>query len=146
VVEHYFVSDGVCTACPCFAQPTTSGRFPLCLGFVPEHSWHCASVQGLALGWIRFNFTAFANPLLWLSWILYFFEKYQGARICATLALVISAETLQLTVQPYLYDEGGSTEGFLVAPHIGFFCWIASMAVIWVESNRWVKIEETTNS
>lgn len=87
-------------------------------------------VQGLALGWMRLNFTAFANLKLWAAWIQYGRRKYGSARTLSGVAMVLSVETLQLAVQPYLYDESGTTKGFLVAPHIGFFCWIGSMAVI----------------
>jgi hypothetical protein len=96
-------------------------------------------IQGLALGWIRLNFTAFANLPLWLSWIQYWRGRYEAARLCSSLALIISIETLQLTVQPYLYDEGATTKGFLIAPHIGFFCWIAGIAVIFFGSNNLLK-------
>ncbi len=91
-------------------------------------------VQGLTLGWMRLNFTAFANLPLWAAWIQYGRQKYGAARTLSAVALVLSIETLQLLVQPYLYDEGGATKGFLFAPHIGFFCWIGSMAVIWLSS------------
>jgi hypothetical protein len=91
-------------------------------------------VQGLALGWTRFNFTAFANLPLWAAWIQFWRQRYGAARTLSAIALIGSIETLQLAVQPYLYDEGGSTKGFLFAPHIGFFCWICSMAVIWFSS------------
>ena len=91
-------------------------------------------VQGLALGWMRLNFTAFANLPLWAAWIQYGRQKYSAARTLSGVALVISIETLQLAVQPYLYDEGGAVKGFLFAPHTGFFCWIGSMAVIWFGS------------
>lgn len=49
-------------------------------------------------------------------------------------ALVLSIETLQIAAQPYPYDEGGSTKGYLFAPHIGLFCSIGAMAVIWFSS------------
>ncbi len=91
-------------------------------------------VQGLILGWMRLNFTAFANLPLWASWIQYRRQKYGSARTLSSVALVLSIETLQLAVQPYLYDEGGAVKGFLAAPHIGFFCWIGSMAVIRIGS------------
>ena len=96
-------------------------------------------IQGLALGWMRLNFTAFANLPLWLSWIQYRRERYEAARVRSSLALIISIETLQLTVQPYLYNEGGTTQGLLTAPHIGFFCWIASIAAIFFGSNMLLK-------
>ena len=93
-------------------------------------------VQGLTLGWMRLNFTAFANLPLWAAWIQYGRRKYGAARTLSAVALVLSIETLQLAVQPYLYDEGGATKGFLFAPHAGFLCWIGSMAVIWFSSTE----------
>jgi hypothetical protein len=91
---------------------------------------------GLALGWIRFNFTAFANFPLWISWILFARRRYSGSRFFSLLALAMSIETLQLIVQPYLGNEGGTTEGYLAFPHVGFYCWIGSMLVIAFASHR----------
>jgi hypothetical protein len=91
---------------------------------------------GLALGWIRFNFTAFANFPLWISWILFARRRYSGSRFFSLLALAISIETLQLIVQPYLTNEGGTTEGYLAYPHAGFYCWIGSMFVIAFASHQ----------
>ncbi len=48
----------------------------------------------------------------------------------------MSLETLQLMVQPYLTDEGATKVGYLVAPHIGCVCWIGSMIVIALASQR----------
>lgn len=93
-------------------------------------------VSGLALGWFRLNFTAFANLPLWLSWILFARRRFETSRLFAFVALAISIETLQLLVQPYLWDEGGTTQGYLTAPHIGFICWIGSMLIIAFASYR----------
>jgi hypothetical protein len=93
-------------------------------------------VSGLAFGWMRMNFTAFANLPLWASWIFFARGRYGASRLCAWLALAISIETLQLIVQPYLWDEGATTEGYLSAPHIGFLCWIGSMVLMVVVSQR----------
>jgi len=94
---------------------------------------------GLLLGWIRINFTAFANLPLWLSWILFATGRYEGSRKSSFVALAMSLETLQLVVQPYLMDEGATRVAYLVAPHIGCVCWIASMIVIAVASQRLIK-------
>jgi hypothetical protein len=91
---------------------------------------------GLLWGWIRFNFTAFANPLLWLSWIMAAAKNFAAARALSLAALVLSLETMQLLVQPMLWDEGATRKGFLAAPHIGFGLWIASMASIFWSSQR----------
>jgi hypothetical protein len=91
---------------------------------------------GLTWGWLRLNFTAFANLPLWLSWILYARGHFTAARVTSTIALILSLETLQLFVQPYWFDEAASREGYLAAPHIGFFCWVGSMFVILFASNR----------
>lgn len=89
----------------------------------PNESLFGASLlmSGLLFGWIRLNFTAFPNLPLWLSWFLFGRGRFGAARAGAVVALVISIETLQLLVQPYLFDEAGVKEGYLVAPHIGFF-------------------------
>jgi hypothetical protein len=85
---------------------------------------------GLLLG----NFAVIANPLLWLSWILLFRHHYQGALFTSAAALVFAAQTLQLIVQPYRFDEAGAKLGYLATLRLGFVCWILSMAVILVAS------------
>jgi hypothetical protein len=99
---------------------------------------------GLLFGWTKFNFTAFANFPLWLSWILFALGRHDWSRKLSLAALVMSAETLQLVVQPYVVDEGGVKEGYLVAPHIGFICWIGSMIVIAWASQRLVRPNRIT--
>jgi len=47
---------------------------------------------------------------------------FRAARTLCGVALFLSIETLQLAIQPYLYDEGGVIRGFPFAPHVGFFC------------------------
>jgi hypothetical protein len=93
-------------------------------------------VSGLAFGWLRMNFTAFANLPLWASWIFLFRGRYAASRLCAWLALALSVETLQMIVQPYLWDEGATRQGYLAGPHIGFICWIGSMLLMALASHR----------
>jgi hypothetical protein len=93
-------------------------------------------VSGLAFGWLRMNFTAFANLPLWASWIFFLRGRYATSRLCAWLALALSVETLQLIVQPYLWDEGATRQGYLAAPHIGFLCWTGSMLLMVLASHR----------
>jgi hypothetical protein len=59
-----------------------------------------------------------------------------GITALASVALVISVETLQLVVQPFIWDEGMTREGYLVAPHVGAICWIGSMLFIAFASHR----------
>ena len=91
---------------------------------------------GLLLGWIRVNFTAFANLPLCASWILFGLGRYRVARLSSLVALGLSLETLQLIWQPYLMDEGSTRVGHLVAPHIGCVCWVGSMIIIALASHR----------
>jgi hypothetical protein len=65
-------------------------------------------VSGLVFGWLRMNFTAFANLPLWASWIFFLRGRYAASRLCAWLAL--SVETLQLIVQPYLWHEAATRQ------------------------------------
>jgi hypothetical protein len=95
---------------------------------------------GLLWGWMRLNFTAFANPLLWLSWIMAARQNFAAARALSLAALMLSVETLQLLVQPMLWDEGATRKGYLAAPHIGFVLWIASMLIIFWSSRRTSRI------
>jgi hypothetical protein len=113
------------------------------LGIAGFHWQHYQSITGihllltgLAFGWLRMNFTAFANLLLWASWTFYLRDHYRASRLCAWLALILSVETLQLIAQPYLWDEGATREGYLAAPNIGFLCWIASMVLMAAASQR----------
>ena len=94
---------------------------------------------GLVFGWMRLNFTAFANPLLWMGWIFLARRNWNSARVCSLGALIWSIETLQLLFQPMLWDEAAVNKGFLAAPHIGFVLWIASMVVIYLASLRGLK-------
>jgi hypothetical protein len=93
-------------------------------------------VSGLGFGWLRMNFTAFANLPLWASWIFFLRGSYTASRLSACLALALSVETLQLMVQPYLWDEAATRQGYLAAPHIGFVCWIGSMMLMALASHR----------
>ena len=93
-------------------------------------------VSGLVFGWLRMNFTGFANLPLWASWLLFARGHFGGARLLALMALGMSMETLQLLVQPYVWDEAMTTEGYLSAPHVGFACWIGSMLLIAFASHR----------
>jgi hypothetical protein len=104
-------------------------------GYRSERGFSLLAI-GLLWGWVRLNFTAFANPLLWLSWIMAARKHFVAARGLSFAALLLSVETLQLVFQPMLWDEGATDKGFLVAPHIGFVLWTASMAVIWLSSHR----------
>jgi hypothetical protein len=80
-------------------------------------------ISGLAFGWLRMKFAAFANLPLWASWILFARRRFRASRLWASVTLVMSVETLQLVVQPFIWDEGMTREGYLVAPHIGAIYW-----------------------
>ena len=94
---------------------------------------------GLVMGWMRLNFTAFSNLLLWISWIALARRSFDTARLFSLGALIWSVETLQLVFQPMLWNEGAVDKGYLVAPHIGCVLWIASMLVIYLTSGRLLK-------
>jgi hypothetical protein len=92
--------------------------------------------MGLFLGWARMNFAAFANLPLLLSWIFLARGRRKAARNTSLLALLLSLQTLELLVMPFLWDEAGTREGYLMAPHIGCLCWLASMVIILVAAQR----------
>lgn len=102
-------------------------------------------VTGLLWRWIRMNFTALANIFLWLSWIALGRSAFRMARGLSVVALLVSVETLQLYFQPFLWDEGGTNQGYLAAPHIGFFLWIASIVVVYWASRHANSIDSTAN-
>jgi hypothetical protein len=98
-------------------------------------------VAGLAFGWLVSNFTAYANLLLFLSWIFYVRRSYKAARLAAGIAFLLSLETMQLFVYPCPLDEGGVVKAYLTAPHIGCFLWLASMVAIWFGSHQALAVE-----
>jgi hypothetical protein len=111
------------------------------------------SVSGLALlltglffGWFQANFAAYANLLLWLSWFQYARRSFKAARLTSGMALLLSAETLQLVFKPLDFDEGGVVKGYLTAPQVGFFCWFASMVIILYSSQRVLRAQASARS
>jgi hypothetical protein len=87
----------------------------------------------LFIGWFGLligNFAVLANPALWLSWLLLGTRRDRGAVWCSAIALLLAMLTFQLIFQPYRFDEAGAKLGYLAFPHIGFYAWIASMALI----------------
>jgi hypothetical protein len=104
-------------------------------GFRSERGYNLLFL-GLLFGWVRMNFTALANPLLWVSWILLARGRFRAAHRLSLAALLVSAETLQLLAQPMIWDEAGVAKGYLAAPHIGFILWIASMGVVLLGGER----------
>lgn len=111
------------------------------------------SVSGLALlltglffGWFQGNFTAYANLFLWLSWFQYARRRFKAARLTSAIALLVSAETLQLVFKPMVFDEGGVVRGYLTAPHVGFFCWFASIVIILYSSQRVLRAQAPARS
>jgi hypothetical protein len=101
-------------------------------------------ITGLLAGWLRSNFAAYANLGLFLSWFYFARRRFKAARLSATVALLLSFETLQLIVQPYLFDEGGVVQGYLTAPHLGYFCWLGSMLAIWFGSHRALRLKSNS--
>jgi hypothetical protein len=87
-------------------------------------------------GIVSGNFAVLANPALWLSWIFFAIRWDLGAIIFSAAALLLAMCTFQLTFQQYYFDEGGVRGGYLKSPEIGFFFWLASMALILLLSIR----------
>jgi hypothetical protein len=98
------------------------------------------SLSGAALlftGWFGLmlgNFAVLANPLLWFSWLFSWIRRDRRATVCASAALVFAMLTFQLLVQPYYLDEAGVRLGYLESVEIGFLCWVASMALVFISS------------
>ena len=107
--------------------------------------WHdqgYESIRGYELLWSGWfgplvgNFAVFANPALWLAWLLSALRFHLGAAVSSGAALVISTQTFRLYAQPYLFDEGGARKGYLHTVEIGFICWVASMVLVLLWSLR----------
>lgn len=109
----------------------------------PKLTWNgYQSLKGwelLLTGWFGIftgNFAVLANPLLWLSWLLFGSRRERGAIGFSAAALLFSMFTFELIVRPYYFDEGGVVCGYLKSIEAGFVCWVASMALILVSSIR----------
>ncbi len=85
-------------------------------------------IMGLATG----NFSIFANPALWISWLLLAFRQYRGAYLLSAVALVLAVLMVQFIGKPVALDEAGDTIGYLAAPREGLICWVLSMLLVHV--------------
>lgn len=89
-------------------------------------------LQILVMGWLGIlvgQFAWLANPL-WLAGLLFFaFRKWMAALILSGLALVFALNTFTMFVTELPADEGGMNTFHLVRLRIGFYLWLASLAV-----------------
>ncbi len=91
----------------------------------------------LSLGWLGIlvgQVAWFANPLWLISVLLLASRKWIAAIIFSGLALLVAANTLLLFVMPLPADESGMNKTSLERFRIGFYCWLASLAVPFVRA------------
>ncbi|MFN0112860.1 MAG: hypothetical protein ACKVZH_28705 [Blastocatellia bacterium] len=91
----------------------------------------------LVLGWMGFlagQFAWFANPLWLIGTVAFAFRKWSVALISLGLALFFALNTLLLFVMPLPADESKINNTSLVRLRIGFYLWLASMAVLFVRA------------
>jgi len=79
---------------------------------ISKHAGLSVVVFGAGFRLDPFELHRVGKPSLWLSWIFFWRNRFLAARTCSIVALVISVETLQLLVQPMLFDEGASPKDF----------------------------------
>ncbi len=87
----------------------------------------------LFIGWMAVfygQFGWFANPLLALAMLLFLFKRWLVTLILVILTLAVAANTLTLYEQALPADEAGTNTMELVGLGVGFYLWIASMAII----------------
>jgi hypothetical protein len=93
------------------------------------------------LGWqavLIGNFGWGANPILILAWVLLLLGSGRIATVCGGLAVVFALMSLMLLGKTIPADEGGVTHMVLSRLYIGFYLWVASMAVFVAASiTRW---------
>ena len=82
--------------------------------------------QGIFVG----NFAWIANVLLLASALLLLTSHARAASICAGIALVVALQTLMLLGARVIADEGGVTHMAMSRLYVGFYLWIASIAVV----------------
>jgi hypothetical protein len=87
----------------------------------------------LLLGWqgiFAGNFAWMANVLLLASALLLLTSHVRAAAISAGIALVVALQTLTLLGARVIADEGGVTHMTMSRLYVGFYLWIASIAVM----------------
>jgi hypothetical protein len=80
------------------------------------------------------NFAGVANPLLIVAWWLLWYRRSNAAPILLVVALLLSLQTFQLYQSGIAADEGGVMYDEMLRPLVGFYLWVASMAVPLVAS------------
>lgn len=91
----------------------------------------------LILGWMGFlagQFAWFANPLWVIGLCLLAFRKWSAAVVVSGLSLLLALNTLALFVMPLPADESKVNTTSLVRLRIGFYLWLASLAVPFVRA------------
>ena len=91
----------------------------------------------LLLGWqgiFAGNFAWTANVFLLASALLLLTSHARAAAICAGIALLFALQTLLLLGARVIADEGGVTHMTMSRLYVGFYLWIASIAVMLVGS------------
>jgi hypothetical protein len=75
------------------------------------------------------NFAGFANLLLVVSWWMLWFQHGRGTKVLLSLALLLAMQTFQLYSSGMPADEGSVMFYEMLRPLVGFYLWVASIAV-----------------
>lgn len=96
-----------------------------------DPTWY--GLRILVLGWMGVlvgQFAWLANPLWLLGLITFALRKWRVALIALGASLLFAANTLLLFVMPLPADESNINHTSLVRLRIGFYLWLASIAVL----------------
>jgi hypothetical protein len=93
-------------------------------------------LRALAVGWsgiFAAVFGWYANPALALALVFAFLKKPTLSMICAAIAIAIACTVLIDLGRELPGDEGGVTKTTIVRVLPGFYIWIGSMAVLFLQ-------------
>jgi hypothetical protein len=101
----------------------------------------------LALGWfgvLRGQWAWSANPLAMLGWAFLLFGRRRIALATLAISVAVAFTTFAARRQQFPHDEGDVTHMTLDRPLIGFYLWVASLALMFIAIALWPMKKEIT--